>query len=279
MQKYISRLKATFCAGTGCTMPSPNRIVVAGSSAGGFGAVWNLQQIRDKFGIADSRIQLIDDVGPYMRTPYWTGSLQSKMAISWWGTGTDTIPTACAKAGNNCDPRTGGEFNAVLWDLHNQFPSLRASLIMGMADAIISSGFSRQTYGLPDNRPPYAPRPCGSASAGDCLPDGYEGLEVRQTYKLRGYFCTQALPDYTANQPAGFKTFEITRPQVLSTGTTYQPSYHQWLVSVPLNQVHAVDNTLLSYFLSDQLSGTGAAWADHIYTASDASTTCSGWSF
>jgi hypothetical protein len=107
----------------------------------------------------------------------------------------------------------------------------------------------------------------------------YEGLEVRPAYKLRGYFCTQALPDYTANQPAGFKTFEITTPQVSSTGTTYEPSKHPWLTNIPLNQAHALDNTLLSDFLSDQLSGTGAAWANHIYTSSKATTTCKGWSF
>ena len=52
VQKYLSRLKATFCAGSSCTMPAPSQIVVAGSSAGGWGAVWNLEQVRDKFSIA-----------------------------------------------------------------------------------------------------------------------------------------------------------------------------------------------------------------------------------
>jgi hypothetical protein len=278
VKKYLSRLKATFCTGTACTMPAPSQIVVAGSSAGGFGAVWNLQQIRDQFNIAASRIQIIDDVGPYMRTPYWTASLQAKMANSWWGTGAGSIPVVCTNAGNNCDPRTGGEFNALLMDLHTEFPNLRASLITGSADGIISSGFSRQTYGPPDNRPPYAPKPCGNASAGDCLPDGYEGLQVGPRYKLHGYFCTEALPDYTGSQPAGFKSFEITTPQVWS-GKAYGPGYHQWLYNIPLNLVHAVDATLLSDFLSGELSGTGTAWEDHIYTASNSSTTCRGLSF
>jgi hypothetical protein len=278
VQKYLTRLKATFCTGGSCTMPAPAQIVVAGSSAGGWGAVWNLEQVRDKFGIAASSIQLIDDVGPYLRTPYWTSRMQSKMALSWWGNKTVTIPVACVMGGYNCDPRTGGQFNALLGDLHIQFPNLRASLISGMADSVISSALSRQTYGPPDNQPPWAPYPCGSASAGDCWPDGYPGLRISRAYRLHGYFCNQALPDYTANQSAGFKTFEITAPQVWSGGT-YLPSYHPWLNVIPLNAVHAVDETQLSDFLSDQVSGTGTAWANHIYTAADASTTCLGWSF
>ena len=278
MQKYLSRLKATFCASSACTMPAPTHVVVAGTSAGGWGAVWNFEQVRDTFGIAASNIQLIDDVGPYLRTPYWTQTMQSKMALSWWGPGTATIPTACAMAGYNCDPRIGGQFNALLGDLHTRFPQLRASLIEGMADGTISAALSRSTYGPPYNRPPWAPYPCGSASAGDCGPDGYPGLIVYPSYRLHGYFCDQALPDYTANQPAGFKTFEITTSQVWS-GRTFYPSHHPWLNTIPLNVVHAVDGTLLSDFLSDQVSGTGTAWANHIYTASNASTTCRGWSF
>ena len=280
VQKYLSRLKATFCAGSGCTMPPPRQIVVAGSSAGGFGAVWNLQQIQDEFEIADSNIQLIDDSGPYMRTPYWTAGLQTEMATSWWGGGTAAIPLACFVADHNCDPRTGGQFNALLGDLNGQLPNLRASLITGMADGVVSQAFSLLTYGPPDNQPPYAAKPCGSASAGDCLPDGYEGLEVGPAQKLHGYFCTRALPDYTVHEPAGFKTFEITTPQMSSPGTVYQPSAHAWLtINIRLDQVHAGDNTLLSDFLSDQLSGTGPAWSDHIYTASNATSTCSRWSF
>jgi hypothetical protein len=260
-------------------MPAPSRIVVAGSSSGGYGAIWTLGQIQNEFGVADTNIQLIDDCGPYLLTPYFTPALQSVQASSWWGTGTGTIPQACASAGYNCDPRMGGQFNALLGDLHTELPNLRASLIIGMADDVISTGFSRLTFGPPDNQPPYAPKPCGSASDGDCNPYGYPGLEVDKASKLFGYFCTEALPDYTANEPAGFKSFEITTSQRVSTGTTYPPSHHQWLVGIPLTQVHAVDNTLLSDFISDQLSGTGVAWADHVYTSSDASITCQGWSF
>ena len=101
---------------------------------------------------------------------------------------------------------------------------------------------------------------------------------MRPRYKLHGYFCTKALPDYTGSQPAGFKSFEITTPQAWS-GKAYGPGYHQWLYNIPLNLVHAVDGTLLSDFLSGELSGTGTAWEDHIYTASNASTTCRGLSF
>ena len=90
----------------------------------------------------------------------------------------------------------------------------------------------------------------------------------------------ELLPIYTANEPAGFKTFEITTPQMSSTVTVYQPSAHAWLmINMPLDQVHAGDNTLLSDFLADQLTGTGPAWPDQIYTASNTTSTCSGWSF
>jgi len=278
MQKFLSRLRATFCNGSGCTMPAPDRIVVAGSSAGGFGAVWNLEQIEKAFQVGDSNIQLIDDVGPYLRTPYWTAALQGKMAASWWGTSVSTIPEACANAGYDCDARLGGQFNALLEDLQHEMPSLRASLITGMADSVVSSGFSRQTYRPPDNQPPYAPAPCGSALAGDCLPDGYPGLEVRPAYRLFGYFCSAALPDYSANQPAAFKTFEITTQQRFRS-SIYDPSYHQWLYNIPLDQVRAADGTLLSDFLLDQLNGTGVAWRDHAYTSAEAPTICRGWSF
>jgi hypothetical protein len=90
----------------------------------------------------------------------------------------------------------------------------------------------------------------------------------------------RALPDYTANEPAGFKTFEVTTPQMSSTGAVYKPSAHTWLmINLALDQVHAGDHTPVRLFLSDELTGTGLAWSDHIYTTSNATSTCSGWSF
>jgi hypothetical protein len=99
VQKYLGRLTTTFCSGAGCTMPPPRQIVVAGSSDGGYGAVWNFEQIRNRFRIADSNIQLIDDSGPYMRMPYWTQTLQTQMATNWFGTGVGAIFACMCQCG------------------------------------------------------------------------------------------------------------------------------------------------------------------------------------
>jgi hypothetical protein len=46
VKKYLSRLKATFCFGTSCTMPAPSRIVVAGSSADFLSALTEARAVR-----------------------------------------------------------------------------------------------------------------------------------------------------------------------------------------------------------------------------------------
>jgi hypothetical protein len=156
---------------------------------------------------------------------------------------------------------------------------LRGSVVTGMADWAISEHFSKLTFAPPDNVPPFADKPCGSASQGDCLPDGYEGLQTDPVKTLDGDFCDRALPDYTGSEPSSFKSFEITQNQSTSAGVL-KPNYHTWLDrGWPLDQIRAIDGTLLSEFLAAQTqSPPGAAWADHTYTATQAATLCSGFS-
>ena len=264
MHKFLTRLTATFCNIPGCTMPKPTKIAVAGSSAGGFGAVWNTEQIRDAFGLFGPDVVLIDDAGPFMREPYWTSALETKMAAAYWGTGSAAIPLACA---GNCDPRTGGEFHDVLSSVHTYLPYLRGAMIIGEADSSISGAFSKQTFAAPYNASPWAKGPCGTLAEGDCYPDGYPGLAVASVLKLHGYFCDRAIPDYVSNEPDNFKSFVVTTTQA----TGLNAGYHQLMLRTQPDQIFAADGTSLAQLLATQMDGPG--WADHYIE------NCSAWSF
>jgi hypothetical protein len=106
--------------------------VISGSSAGGFGALWNFARFQDALG--DSvHVDVVDDGGPPLRPTYMPTSLQESWNTAW---GLDTtVPAGCTK----CTAKDG-YYNAVEF-LTAKYPGHRASLISSYQDSVIRGYF------------------------------------------------------------------------------------------------------------------------------------------
>jgi len=88
---YLERIVPTF--------PDAERIVVVGASAGGIGAAFNWWHIQNAFG--DIRVDMIDDSGTTLPTPY----LSDELLATWrevWGIDRG-LPPGCAECSMNLD--------------------------------------------------------------------------------------------------------------------------------------------------------------------------------
>lgn len=109
------------------TFKDAESVVLGGSSAGGYGALFNFVQVQEAFGKV--HVDLVDDAGPPMRPPYMPLTLQQKWTDSW---GLDTtLPADCTK----CNA-TDGFHNAVPY-LSQKYPGHRVSLISSLQDQTI----------------------------------------------------------------------------------------------------------------------------------------------
>ncbi len=125
---YLALVAPAYCDAT--------RITLAGSSAGGFGAVFNYHQVAAAFpGVP---IDLIDDSGPTMRPPHMSQATQQTLRAAWGSAA--GVPPGCA----GCET----EWHRFLPFLAAQHPTRRFSLISSVADYSIGTffGFTPQTY-------------------------------------------------------------------------------------------------------------------------------------
>lgn len=121
MAAYLRRLVPTF--------PGASRIILSGSSAGGFGALTNWWQTQQAFGAL--RVDLIDDSGPPLPAPYLTESLEQTWRTAW---NLDAaIPSGC--------PACADSLTAAVGFYGTRFPGHRAALLSYTQDAIIGVFF------------------------------------------------------------------------------------------------------------------------------------------
>jgi len=124
MTAYLARIVPTF--------PSPERIYVSGSSAGGYGAGFNWRHVQDAFGAA-IRVDLIDDSGQPLPAPY-----AKDMLIQTWRTQWNldvAFPPGCAECLTKFD---------ALFDWYGKaYPNQRGALLSYQTDTVIS-----QFYGI-----------------------------------------------------------------------------------------------------------------------------------
>jgi hypothetical protein len=123
---YLQRLVPTF---TGLT-----RILLAGQSAGGFGAALEYVQVARAFGSVP--VDLLDDAGPLMANPYLAGCLEQQI-ITLWGLTTGFIQKDC---GSDCnDPNN--DLSLYWQHLPKTYPSSRFGFIDSTGDTVISGFF------------------------------------------------------------------------------------------------------------------------------------------
>ena len=115
------------------------RVIVAGSSAGGFGALMNYDRTQTAFGATP--VHLLDDSGPPLADMYLTPCLQKMFRDAW---NLDAaLPAGCTA----CQQADGGGLLNALGYLADAHPDRRMGIVTSNRDGTIRSFYS---YGYPD---------------------------------------------------------------------------------------------------------------------------------
>jgi hypothetical protein len=125
LMAYLERIVPTFC--------DAERIVVAGSSAGGFGATFNFPHIRDAFG--DIPADLVDDSGPFLAPEWMPVSLQNQIDVNWGFQ---------ANYPADCDECQAG-WHGLYAYISAKYPETNLALVSALFDASIQSRFAPYT--------------------------------------------------------------------------------------------------------------------------------------
>jgi hypothetical protein len=125
-----------------------NHVVLAGVSAGGFGALWNYHRTVEAF--ADLRVTLLDDSGPPLSDDYLSPCLQQQLRDTW---NLDaTLPPDCA----DCSSDDGGGLGNAVTYLADAHPDERLGLVASTRDGVIRLFYG---YGYPSCENPQVPMP------------------------------------------------------------------------------------------------------------------------
>jgi hypothetical protein len=113
---FLAKLVAAF--------PEPERMMLAGSSAGGYGALINYWHVREAFG--NKRLDLISDSSPalWMKAPIFSG-------IGTWNTGA-ALPPGC--------PECKGDVRGLYAYYSKTYPDSRFAVTSNDQDLAISTG-------------------------------------------------------------------------------------------------------------------------------------------
>ena len=133
MTAYLQRITATF--------PKPGNVILAGSSAGGFGAALNYDQTAKAFG-PNVKVTLIDDSGPPLTGApqggdgYIPACLQKAFSDTW--NLSANFPAACT----NCKQANGVFTDGLAEYLSTTYADRNLALLSGTQDATISQFLS-----------------------------------------------------------------------------------------------------------------------------------------
>jgi hypothetical protein len=118
---YLRRVVPTFASAT--------QVVLAGSSAGGFGALYNWGRVQAAFGAVP--VMLIDDSGTLMPPDVQAqgAGYQATQAVAW--NVASTVPSGCAGCSTDLD--------ALYGYYAQEFPNGRASLLSYIQDSVLPS--------------------------------------------------------------------------------------------------------------------------------------------
>jgi Pectinacetylesterase len=108
---------------------TPSRVVVAGSSAGGFGATFNYDLFRRAYPDAD--MALVDDAGPLLEGGGIPADIRAN-AYMYWHLG-DAVDPLCAACRD--------DFSGVTAALATRYPNDRLALISALTDPTVSLFF------------------------------------------------------------------------------------------------------------------------------------------
>jgi hypothetical protein len=119
--------------------PDVKRVILTGSSAGGFGALMNYDRTQTAWG--DTPVLLLDDSGPPLGDQFLAPCLQKMFRDAW---NLDAaLPANCTA----CRQADGGGLLAALGYLADAHPDRRMALVSSTRDGTIRSFYG---YGYPD---------------------------------------------------------------------------------------------------------------------------------
>ncbi len=115
-----------------------DHVLLAGSSAGGFGTVLNYVQVTEAF--APTRVTLLDDSGPFAPTDQAFAPCLQRQIRDLWGLDA-ALPAACTA----CFSATGDGLSNLFPYLGNTYPLARFGLVSTTGDVVIRTfyGYGR----------------------------------------------------------------------------------------------------------------------------------------
>ncbi len=152
--------------------PDVDRVVLTGSSAGGFGAAYNYDRVQQAFG--DVPVTLIDDSGPPLSDKYMTPCLQQHVREVW---NLDaTLPADCA----DCTQSDGSGLSNLVTYLGDKYTDRDFGIISSTRDGVIRLFYG---WGWPNCTNPQVPMPEGTFAAGiaelrDQTLKGYDNVSM-----------------------------------------------------------------------------------------------------
>jgi hypothetical protein len=130
----------------GPTFPSPRKVVVSGSSAGGFGSLANYPTIRSQW--PNAKAYLVDDSGPPLAGDAIPEATRGAWYASWnIGASLDAFCPSCAT-----------DMSAGLRELVRRYPDDRMALLSSTEDRTIRGFFGTFTLAPPSSTPMAADR-------------------------------------------------------------------------------------------------------------------------
>jgi hypothetical protein len=149
-----------------------SRVILTGSSAGGFGALFNYDRTATAFG--QTPVVLLDDSGPPLSDTYMTPCLQTLVRNDW--NLAAALPSDCAA----CTGADGGGLGNAATYLADKYKNRRMALITSTRDGIIRSffGFGYPTCQTGGNPIPETDYATGIAMLRDTTLTGHDNFKV-----------------------------------------------------------------------------------------------------
>jgi Pectinacetylesterase len=214
---YLATLAPTFA--------SSSLVVLAGSSAGGYGAIFNYERTKEAFAnVGSARVAVVADAGPPLRPPYFPTALQQVFDASW--NLFANLPSGCT----DCSPNLPGGGLHNLWSYYANHPPFVASLLSAAQDQGISLSFSPP--------PGDADLVCSPTNAADVC-DFNPGLEDSLDAILE-----------PASRLAEVRSFVVS-------------GYQHTFLQTPIASVVGEDGTRLTDFLAEEFDGQ-ASWSSSV---------------
>jgi hypothetical protein len=197
MTEYLKRLVPTFA--------DADQVLLTGSSAGGFGAAYNFNQVQEAFGCTP--VNMIDDAGPPMSDQYMRPCLQALWRDVW---GLDaTLPEDCDVCTND---ERGGIVGYAQY-LAAKFPDARFGMLSSTEDSVIRTFYSwgySSSCRFPSEMPA-ADYEAGLFELRDDILGSYDNFE---TFYEEGTFHTFLLDDLAVSEVEGVSLAEWIRRMV-----------------------------------------------------------------